>query len=196
MTRKIIWLITFFIGTPALIIWSFILLTWNTNSEVVPTPLPVALASTGRVLSASDFLLPEISSSITTADARTKIIRNYLSKYNSPLEPFSQHLVVTADKYSLDYRLLVAIAQQESNLCKRIPEESHNCWGFGIYGDKVTRFDSYPQAMDTVAKTLKRNYIDQGLDTPEEIMAKYTPPSLLIGGPWAKGVNQFLSDLE
>ena len=50
--------------------------------------------------------------------------------------------------------------------------------------------------METVAKTLKTKYIDIGLDTPEKIMAKYTPPSLKIGGPWAKGVNQFMTDLE
>ncbi len=43
---------------------------------------------------------------------------------------------------------------------------------------------------------LSHKYIDIGLDTPEKIMAKYTPPSLEKGGPWAKGVNQFMSDLE
>ena len=36
-----------------------------------------------------------------------------------------------------DYRLLPAIAMQESTLCRSIPVDSHNCWGWGIYGDKV-----------------------------------------------------------
>ena len=90
----------------------------------------------------------------------------------------------------------MAIAQQESNLCKVIQIDSHNCWGFGIYGDKVTRFSSYPEALDTVAGTLKKKYIDQGLDTPEEIMVRYTPPSVEIGGTWAIGINQFLKELQ
>src|SRR3989344_1400548 len=57
------------------------------------------------------------------ADARQEIIRQYMAKYNSPLEPHAQFLVDTAQKYDLDFRLLVAIAQQESNLCKKIPED-------------------------------------------------------------------------
>ena len=101
-----------------------------------------------------------------------------------------------SDKYALDYRLLVAIARQESGLCRSIPDNSFNCWGYGIYGDRVTRFDSYPQALNTVAKGLKINYIDKGLITPEQIMAKYTPPSIDKGGPWAKAINQFFIELE
>ena len=148
----------------------------------------------------SHAVLPEVlgafTFSVKPADAIPEIVKNYLKKYSSPLYPQADFLVETARNNNLDPRLLVAIAQQESNLCKRIPANSHNCWGFGIYGDKVTRFDSYPQALETVAKTLKKKYIDIGLTTPEEIMAKYTPPSVELGGPWAKGVNQFMLDLE
>ena len=118
---------------------------------------------------------------------------NYLKRYNSPLLPHAEDIVTISDKYGLDWRLLVAIAQQESNLCKKIPKNSYNCWGYGIYGDLVTRFDSYPDGLDTVARGLKRNYLDKGLNTPEEIMAKYTPPSQ---GSWARGVNQFLDDIQ
>lgn len=194
--RNFIWSATFTLGTPALIVWSFLILTWAIRSPSTPSPNHTVFATASPIYSANDFLIPEISASVTTADARSVIIQKYLNRYNSPLEPFSRALVETADKYSLDYRLLVAIAQQESNLCKKIPPHSHNCWGYGIYGDKVTRFEDYPQAIDTVARGLKKNYIDKGLDTPEKIMAKYTPPSVAIGGPWAKGVNQFLTELE
>ncbi|TSC83615.1 MAG: hypothetical protein G01um101413_968 [Parcubacteria group bacterium Gr01-1014_13] len=155
---------------------------------------PQVLGSTAVM--AAPVAVASLESGFTVSDARSLIVKKYLRRYGSPLEPFAQYLVDTADKYNLDYRLLPAIAQQESNLCKKIPEDSHNCWGFGIYGNKVTRFDSYAQAIDTVARTLKKKYIDQGLDTPEEMMAKYTPPSVEKGGPWAKAVNQFLADLE
>ncbi|MBI2587592.1 hypothetical protein HYW29_02185 [Candidatus Amesbacteria bacterium] len=181
----------FFLGAPAVLALAFFLL-----SHISPPPF-----SPPQVLgSSATFALPATTATVeslfSSRDARQLIIKNYLHRYSSPLEPFAQYLVDTADKYHLDYRLLPAIAQQESNLCKKIPADSYNCWGFGIYGTKVTRFDSYTQAIDTVAKTLKKKYIDQGLDTPEKIMVKYTPPSIDKGGPWAKAIHQFLADLE
>lgn len=154
------------------------------------------LSATTEVYSAQVNDTSSISAQVTAADSRALIIRNYLKEYASPLEPFADEVVKVGDKYGVDPKLLVAIAQQESNLCKVIPPDSHNCWGFGIYGDKVTRFASYPEALDTVAGTLKKKYIDQGLDTPEEIMLRYTPSSVEKGGPWAIGINQFLEELQ
>ncbi len=184
------WLLSFFVGTPAAILLAFLILNRTAPAQTTVAPQVLGAAT------ASDLYVPSLSPQIITADARPIIIRNYLQRYGSPLEPYSRLIVQISDKYSLDYRLLVAIAQQESNLCKKIPLGSYNCWGFGIYGNITTRFSNYPQAIETVAKTLKHNYIDLGLVTPQEIMAKYTPPSLDKGGPWAKAVSQFLSDLE
>jgi hypothetical protein len=187
---KKFYLVFFLVASPLFLIISLILLQAIYSSNA-PSP------SITSPVSRSDTTSPSsISYRLNTADARPIIIRNYLKRYNSPLEPHSQNIVLVSDKYSLDYRLLVAIAQQESNLCKIIPPNSYNCWGFGIYGDQVIRFDDYPEALEIVARTLKTQYLDKGLNTPEEIMAKYTPPSLAKGGPWAKGVNQFLADLE
>jgi hypothetical protein len=82
---------------------------------------------------------------------------------------------------------------QESNLCRYIPENSHNCWGWGIYGDQVLRFSSYEEAIEKVAAGIKKEYIDKGLVTASMIMKKYTPSS---PGTWARGVNTFLRMLE
>jgi hypothetical protein len=192
--KTILLFLVFIIGSGLVLsITSLSLIYFSSPSQpFLPPP------NTGQVLSSTDenILFPNLFGTFGITDARVYIIRNYLKKYSSPLEPFAQTLINASDKYALDYRLLVAIAQQESNLCKKIPEGSHNCWGFGIYEDKVTRFDNYPQAIEIVAKTLKTNYVDRGLDSPEEIMAKYTPPSLEKGGPWAKSVNLFMTDLE
>lgn len=192
---KFPWFFSFAMGAPLLMIISFYFLTYEYPSQSVTVRNTPPILSY-QTLKIEKSFSPSFSIDTREADARPLLIQKYLSKYNSPLEPYSQIIVNISDKYYLDYRLLVAIAQQESNLCKKIPENSHNCWGFGIYGDKVTRFDNYPQAIETVAKALKRNYIEKGLDTPEKIMAKYTPPSLEKGGPWAKAVSQFFEDLE
>lgn len=197
LSKKIIWILTFVFGTPAVIVWSVVVLLQASNPTPATAKQTQILSISSSVLSTTeDRNLPEVSSEIQTGDARPIIIKQYLQKYDSELEPYSQEIVNVSDKYELDFRLLVAIAQQESNLCKRIPENSHNCWGFGIYGDKVLRFSSYSEAFERVAATLKKDYIDKGLTTPEKIMAKYTPPSVELGGPWAKGVNIFLKDME
>lgn len=136
----------------------------------------------------------QIQTSVKTADARAEIIRQYLQRYDSPLLPYAELLVQVADQNDFDYRWMVAIAQQESNLCKKIPYESYNCWGWGIYGDKVTRFESYDQAIIKIAPQFKRIFL-KGLSDrdPHEVMQTYTPPS---GGSWARGVLQFFNDLE
>lgn len=130
---------------------------------------------------------------IEQKDGRVENIRQFFAKYNSPLEPYAQNIIDAAEKYGIDYRLVPSIAMQESNLCKKIPDGSHNCWGYGIYGGKVTKFDNYPQAIETITKGLSKNYKGAGLETPEEIMNKYTPSS---NGSWAKGVNHFMNKLQ
>jgi hypothetical protein len=193
--RKSLWLFSFTLGAPVIIISSFFLLSYNHSSPSISPQNTLPILSYHTSTEENTFA-PSFSINARGEDARPLLIQKYLKHYSSSLEPYSQIIVNISDKYSLDYRLLVAIAQQESNLCKKIPDNSYNCWGFGIYGDKVTRFDNFPQAMEAVAKTLKRNYIEKGLDTPEKIMAKYTPPSVEKGGPWAKGVSMFLEELE
>jgi len=128
-----------------------------------------------------------------TKDIRIANLKYFFRKYNSILYDKADIFVQNADTYNFDYRLLPAIAMQESGLCKHIPENSYNCWGWGIYGGKVTRFTSYEEAIETISRGIKMHYIDKGLTTPEQIMKKYTPPS---DGSWAYGVNTFLNIIE
>lgn len=134
--------------------------------------------------------------STLSRDARAALLKNFLNRYNSPLAPLSDYIVLESDKYGIDYRLIPAIAMQESTGCKFIPENSYNCWGYGIYGDNVLRFSSYEEGIERVIRGLKKDYYDKGLDTPYEIMHKYTPPSIALGGPWASGVEYFFNEIE
>lgn len=138
----------------------------------------------------------KVQGAATEEDARVILVTRFYERYNSPLENHAEFIVKTADKYQIDYRLIPAISMQESTGCKFIPENSYNCWGYGIYGNKVTRFANYEEAIDTVSRGLKRNYYDKGLTTPQTIMAKYTPPALEKGGSWAKGVYYFFDAIE
>lgn len=145
-------------------------------------------ASTG-----APFVLGAYETNIQVGDGRVANLKSFFRRHNSPLYDSADLIVQVSDQYKFDYRLLPSIAMQESNVCKYIPPDSHNCWGWGIYGDTVTRFDSYDEAIKTVAKGIKEYYIDNGLVTVSAIMKKYTPSS---NGSWAHGVSTFFEVLE
>lgn len=131
---------------------------------------------------------------IVEEDSKVEIVRQFLVKYNSPLTEYAPDLVVASERYDLDFRLLPAIAMQESNLCKRVPVNSHNCWGWGIYGGKVTRFNNYPEAIETISKTLSVKYREKhGLVTPHEVGRLYNPNNT---NNWAGNVEMFMNQLK
>lgn len=134
-----------------------------------------------------------IAGTAQSSNARIEIITQFLKKYRSPLVPYAKHIVDTSDQYGIDFRLIPAIAMQESNLCRVIPDNSYNCWGFGIYGGRVTRFKDFGEGISVVTKTLALKYKQRGLVTPHEIMSMYTPSS---NGSWANSVNHFMNQLQ
>ncbi len=136
--------------------------------------------------------LPADISTIKEYDARTELIDKYFQKYGSPLTGLGKDIVLAADRYQIPYNYLPAIAACEGSLGTAIPYNSYNTWGWGIYGDLVTSFSSWQEAIEVISQGLKEDYFNQGLDTPEKIMPKYTPPSK---GSWAVCVNQYLQEL-
>jgi len=187
--RKGLTLAVFFLLTPTILLFSISLLSYSYNKNV-------SLSSTFSQTKIAYAALPNASGTLKTevsaTDARITAVKSFFKRYKSDLLPYAEEVVSVADKYDLDYRLIPAIAMQESNLCKKAPKNSYNCWGFGIYGKKVTKFDNYSDAINTVTKTLAQKYKADGLITPEEIMSRYTPGS---NGSWANGVNQFMDQL-
>ena len=153
---------------------------------------PVGLAEMAQPLVADGVGLVA-EGKVKGGDARAEVVRRYLRKYNSPLLPYAKMIVDLSDKYGFDYYWMVAIGQQESNMCKKIPEDSHNCWGYGIHSQGTLRFESYELALSSYAQYLKESYFDKGLNTAELIMKKYCPHS---DGSWAFGVNQFIEELK
>ena len=194
--QKLFTLISFFAITPLFIIFSIVFLSYvdYTND---PSNRGIFSSKPAHVSYAA---LPSTYStmqvSIQVADGRVAKLQQFFARHGSPLQPYAQDIVDDADRYGLDYEILPAIAGQESGWCKHIIEGSYNCFGWGIYGDHVTRFPDYPTAIDTVTKGLVIHYVKQGLTTPEEIMQRYNPTSNANGGSWANGVNYFLNELQ
>jgi hypothetical protein len=134
-----------------------------------------------------------VSNQVVADDARPLLIKKYLAKYQSPLLPYADLIFKLSQTYGFDYYWIVAIAQQESNLCKKIPDSSYNCWGYGINSAGVLKFDNYELALQSYAEYLEREYFDKGLNTADLMMTKYCPHS---NGSWAFGVNKFISEIE
>ncbi len=189
--KKLAVLSGFFLGTPLFLILTFAYLLHIT-----------ALKNSGQVLSESTqgiayAALPPadntIENIIVEEDSKVEIVRQFLSERKSPLEPYAPDIVAAADRYDIDFRLLPAISVQESSACKRIIKESYNCWGWGIYGSKVTKFSNYPHAIETITKTLSTKYRDRGLVTPFEIAKLYNPSNT---NNWAENVTSFMNELK
>ncbi len=132
------------------------------------------------------------SADLSSQDARVGALEDLFARYDSPLKDYSKLIVTEADKNGIDYRLLPAIAMQESTLCKRIIKDSHNCWGYGIYSGKVTKFPSYEKAITTITANLAKKYIQQGYDEPSEIVQKYTPGDT---GHWPQVVSHVMQKI-
>lgn len=192
---KLILLLSYFLITPCIIILALVFslfISYQYNPHHAATFSVTSPATVYAALPDSD-VTQLIQTDVVSSDARVEIIRQFLVRHNSPLAPFADYIVNNADNYGLDYRLITAIAGQESNWCKVIPVNSYNCWGFGIYGKTVTRFQNYQEGIETVTRTLATKYKDKGLNSPEEIMSMYTPSS---PGTWASGVNNIMNELQ
>ncbi len=164
------------------------------DTKRIPSSAPAAAANDDRRPPSGT--VQGVSTQFRTGDARPMIVAAFLERYDAPLQPYDEYgqlFVDIADKEGIDFRLLPAIAMQESNLCKRIPPGSYNCLGFGVHSQGTLGFESYEANFERAARELKQNYINQGLTTPSEIMTKYTPGS---NGSWANSVNQWMAEMR
>ncbi|HEX7042023.1 MAG TPA: hypothetical protein VF189_02135 [Patescibacteria group bacterium] len=190
--RKLILLVSFFLITPALLAFSLALLSVSSNhplasvlgikSEDVQSVAYAALPSVQNVMDASASL----------QDKRVGDLQSFFTTYHSPLLLYSQEIVTKADEYGIDYRLLPAIAMQESGLCKKaLSKAPYNCWGFGIYGKKITSFSSYDEAIDTITRYFA-NKKENGVSTLEEIGKIYNPGNT---NNWIENVTTIIGQI-
>lgn len=97
---------------------------------------------------------------ITTQEAndikeRAEKIDALLAKYNSPLEGYGKKFVEEADKNEIDYRLVVAIAGQESTFARHACKKVKNSF-LGYNGCKRD-FKSVDEAIEVVSASLGGN---------------------------------------
>lgn len=122
-------------------------------------------------------------------DLRIEKLKRFLSFYESPLVNSVIDFIQIADKYQLDWKLIPAITGVESTFGKAIPFGSFNAYG---WANGAYYFNSWEESIETVAKTLRENYINRGADTVEKIAPIYAPPS----PTWAWKVKYFMEKIE
>ncbi len=117
-----------------------------------------------------------------------KAIKIVLEKYQSPLVKEVDSFMESCIKYDLDCYLLPAIAGLESSFGQAIYPNSYNPFG---WGRGLVMFSSWAEAIDTVGKGLREDYIDQGATTVEQIGAIYCE-----GNTWAGKVQYFIKQIQ
>lgn len=176
------------------------LIFYNQWQKVKTQPASILTAPNLKLQEANQLggAVAGVETVIETDDAREIIVANFLERHSSPMQPYAYYgkkLVEIADANGLDFRLMPAIAMQESNLCRNTnPGAPHNCLGFGIHKRGTLDFESYEAGFERAAREIKERYVDIGLETPEQIMTKYTPGS--PGGAWAESIKQWMAEMR
>ena len=186
--KKVFSTASFFLITPFFLVLCIFYLTYLSYHSKKPS---VLAASTSAYTAIPNY--NALSVRIEEDDSKTETVRQFFTRYNSPLAEHAHDIVSAAKANNIDFRLIPAIAMQESTGCRTIPKESYNCWGYGIYGGKVLKFDNFKEAIDTVTRAIAIKYIQNGFTTPEEIQKKWTPSN---DGSWSLSVNHFMNQLQ
>ncbi len=150
-------------------------------------------ASTDQTFAATDSAgvsakLKPIETQTTQKDKRVEALEHVLEDYNSPLVPYAEAYVKSADEYGVDWKLLPAISGLESGFGKHMIPGTYNAYGWGsgrIY------FTSWEDGIDKINKSLKSRYMDRGAITVWEIGPIYAESPT-----WAVRVNSFMEKIE
>ncbi len=193
MVKKLVLCLLFFLISPVALLAPIYYLGYIDGGRVLGETVSFE-TNTRKLLAPAQNENGIMAATIISQNSTSVIIEKYLEHYQSPLLPYKDEIVEIAKKYSVSPQLIVAIAQQESNLGKTSPENCFNAWGWGIHAQGTTCFNNWSEAVETVIKGIANNYCSKGYcDDPCVMMRKYTPRS---NGSWCAGVNQFLAEME
>jgi len=193
MVKKLILCILFFLISPVTLLVPIYYFGYVGDGKVLGETVSFE-TNTGKVLAPAQAENGIMAATIISQNSTPVIIEKYLAHYQSPLVLYTDQIIEASKKYTVSPQLIVAIAQQESNLGKSSPQNCNNAWGWGIHAGGTTCFNNWGEAIETVTKGIANNYCSKGLcDDPCVMMKKYTPKS---NGSWCAGVNQFLAEME
>ena len=104
-------------------------------------------------------------------DKKVGNIETYMGRRNAPLEDEAHYMVMMANKFEIDYRLVPAISIIESSGGLRLYRK-YNAWGWG--GANGFTFENWEHSIYVVSRGLG-GYYSMGLDTPRKMAPRYNP---------------------
>lgn len=131
--------------------------------------------------------------SVTAAE-----LDSYLASQGSPMAGQGAAFVASGAVWKMDPRLLVAIAGAESSFGK-ITCGPFNAWGYGCPNNPFG-WSSWADAIDTVTKGLRTNYLGEGRTSVALIQQKYAPSGASndpngLNNYWVTNVSRFYREL-
>ncbi len=136
-----------------------------------------------------------IGGDLVTSDTRVIAMSRFLTDYSSPMAPYAEVFVESADEVGLDWRLVASISGVESGFGRITPYESNNAWGWrGGPGGDFSDFATWEEGIRHVTTRIAVGY---GTDiTPFSMESTYCPPCGQVEThPWANGVSRYMAEL-
>jgi hypothetical protein len=130
---------------------------------------------------------------VPVIDPRIDHLKKYLSVHNPELANDADQFINEADRLSLDWKLVAAIAGTESTFCRFLPANSYNCWGWGIptgASDGI-HFKSFRDGITQVSEGIRKRYLNRDLLSVEEIGSVYA-----ASPAWSSHVRYFMDKIE
>ena len=150
------------------------------STQAVETP-----AALGTQTQNPDVIVIDV---VAAKDDRVDRLAKYFAAKASPFTPYAPNFIEVADRYDLDWTLLPAIANLESQLGKMIPAGSFNPYG---WNNGNFKFGSWENANETVANGLRTRYAPSGEITPFRIGKMYA-----ASHTWAVRVAKYQADIR
>jgi hypothetical protein len=119
---------------------------------------------------------------------KRKALVQVLKKYDAVLLTEVDSFLEACTTYDLDCYLLPSISGVESTFGKFLIPSTHNPFG---WGRGILPFVDYHEAIMTVGKGLRQNYINKGATTVDQIGAIYCE-----GNTWSGKVKHFMDEFE
>ena len=120
---------------------------------------------------------------VAVEDPKVDALAEYLQEKNSPLASYAGII-----SRSPNWKLLVGIANAESNLCKKT--DKNNCWGIGPGGPWT--FEEISQSL-YYANYLLTKFDQLGMDNPETLVRTYVG---YHNPNWINAINDVFYELH
>ena len=104
-------------------------------------------------------------------EEKVENVKKYMEGRGTPLADQARYIVIMANKFEIDYRIVAAISVIESSGGIHL-YRPYNAWGWG--GSKGFTFENWEHSIYVVSRGLG-GYYARGENTPEKMAPRYNP---------------------